>query len=300
VAEPIEFTATVQDATLRPQLADEIIMAAEPVAFTATVQDVALRQNHVLKAGAISYSIAVQDVLTVAPGEFVTTPEAHGWSDQNTVEQNTAAFQAAIDDASANASHSLTGRGVVELVQNKTYTVVQNSNGSTSNQTACLTALSDVEIRTAGKPTRSSGNHAVIQWESWSGKTGMHNRVLLRGDDISNFLIGWVTLHGNKNTADVDEINYGTGQDGGLHNMVFYGGQNIQMKELISTHALADGIYMRALNGTITNWLVEDCTFTRNRRQGLSAIKGGVSGGGWDQIVWRRCEFSESGDMPGD
>src|SRR5690606_11008954 len=108
------------------------------------------------------------------PREFITTPEAHGWSSGNSNAQNTAAFNAAIAEAAANAGSSSTGRGVVELVQNKTYTVVQNSNGSTSNQTACLTALSNVEIRTVGNPTRSSGNHAVIQWESWSGKTGMH------------------------------------------------------------------------------------------------------------------------------
>src|SRR5690554_4316295 len=66
VAEPIEFTATVQDATLRPQLADEIIMAAEPVAFTATVQDVALKRHRVLKADKIAYSLTARDITTQA------------------------------------------------------------------------------------------------------------------------------------------------------------------------------------------------------------------------------------------
>ena len=54
-------------------------------------------------------------------GEYVTTPEAHGWSAANTNTQNTAAFNAAIADASTNAGSSSTGRGVVELVQGKTY-----------------------------------------------------------------------------------------------------------------------------------------------------------------------------------
>src|SRR5690606_20282731 len=44
------------------------------------------------------------------PGEFITTPEAHGWSSGNSTAQNTAAFNAAIAEAAANAGSSSTGR----------------------------------------------------------------------------------------------------------------------------------------------------------------------------------------------
>src|SRR5690606_41988449 len=79
-------------------------------------------------------------------GEYITTPEAHGWSDQNTSTQNTSAFNAAIADASANAWRSSTGRGVVELVPSKTYTV-RTSNGTDASPGSCLTVLDNVEIK---------------------------------------------------------------------------------------------------------------------------------------------------------
>src|SRR5690606_24494554 len=213
--------------------------------------------------------------------------------------QNTAAFNAAIAEAAANAGSSSTGRGVVELVQNKTYTVA-TTNGSINNQNAALPLLSNVEIRTVGAPTRLSGNQATIQFASWAGKSGVHNQAIFRIDSgVNNVLTGWLTLHGNKNTLDDEtDVNYSQGQDGGIHNVVIYGGTNITFREVFSTHALNDALYLRTSSDP--NLLIEDCTFTRCRRQGISITRLGTSGAGIDQMVCRRLLVSDIGDFPGD
>src|SRR5690606_12444264 len=135
-------------------------------------------------------------------------------------------------------------RDVVELVPGKIYSVGVNNNGSINNQTACLTAQANVEIRRAGKPTTQSGGQARLQWGSWMGKTGAHNRSILRIDNVNNFFLGWTTVHGHKNSINsVTDVVYTEGQDGGITNIVAYGGTNIRMKEVVSTHSLTDGLY---------------------------------------------------------
>ena len=65
-----------------------------------------------------------------------------------------------------------------------------------------LTAQSNVEIRTTGKPTRASGNQATIQWPSWAGfgTASIKHRNLLWISDVSNFYVGYVKFDGRKNT----------------------------------------------------------------------------------------------------
>ncbi len=244
-------------------------------------------------------SLSAAAFAQTGPTEYITNPEAHGWSLINSVVQNTQAFNAAIADASAHAASSVTGRGVVELLQGKTYTV-RTTNGSINNQNACLSALSNVEIRTAGKPTRLSGNQGVIQFESWAGKSGVNNQVIFRfNSGLDNFKLGWLTLHGNKNTlSNMAAVNYIPGQDGGIHCMVLYGGTNVVLQEVLATHAICDAMYIRT---TINpNLLIQDCTFTRCRRQGISLVTLGAEDDGADQARCLRLTISDIGDHPGD
>ena len=232
--------------------------------------------------------------------EYITTPEAHGWSAENTNTQNTAAFNAAIDDARTNAGSSSTGRGVVELIQGKTY-FLRSTTGSSLNWNPALTKeLSDVEIRTQGKPTRASDDQAIIMWESWAGKTGIGYQVLIQLTDVDNFLLGWVTLDGNKNSIDdvLDDVVY-QGENGGLHNIVMdQDVSNITLKEVDSRMALTDGLQVKVNNEE--NVLIEDCNFTRNRRQGVSIGRIHPVTNTFDQFIFRRCLFNKTGDNPAD
>src|SRR5690606_11203250 len=151
-------------------------------------------------------------------------------------------FQAAIDDASANAWRSSTGRGVVELVPGKIYTVGVNSNGSSSsNPVNALTARSNVELRTAGKPTRSRGNQALIHWHSWAGfgTASIRHRNLLWISNVSNFRCGYIQFHGRKNTMANNSVpDYTAGTDGGMNGISMRNTiSDIVLKELFVQHA---------------------------------------------------------------
>jgi hypothetical protein len=236
-------------------------------------------------------------------GEFITTPEANGWADTNTVAQNRASFQAAIDSASANALSSASGRGVVELIQGKSYTL-GTTNGALSAASPCLIARNNIEIRTGGKPNRTSGFQASIAFESWAGKSGVHNQCLLLIQSVSNVVIGWVTFDGSKNTlTSPTSINYTQGQNGGLSNIIIStGASNLALRETLSRNALTDGVlFTDQLAGIGANtFLIEDCTFSRNRRAGITAVKMGLSGGAVDHCTFRRCTFADNGDFSGD
>ena len=82
--------------------------------------------------------------------DFITTPEAYGWTAGNTTTQNTAAFQAAIQAASDYAPPG--GQGIVELVQAKTYTVTGVSGSSQCLRLGILQSgeAHNVWIRTRG------------------------------------------------------------------------------------------------------------------------------------------------------
>lgn len=249
---------------------------------------------------AATFSIEV--TAAASSGEYITTPEAHGWSAGNTNAQNTAAFNAAIDNARANAGSSSTGRGVVELMPGKIYFVRSASNGTTFNWVAALTRnLSNVEIRTQGKPGRSpdseTTNQATIKAESWAGKTGVNYRVLLAVENVNNFKLGWVRLDGNKNSMNnvLTNITY-TGENGGMHNIVLDGNvTNFTMKEVDSRMALTDGFQAVIDTGS---GLVEDCNFTRNRRQGVTFSGCEPAILDYDQWIFRRCLFNKTGDDP--
>ena len=250
--------------------------------------------------GAYRGSIAANAALIA---EYITTPEAHGWSDGNTDLQNTAAFNAAIDDASAHAGSSSTGRGVVELVQGKTYTVEVSANGSSSsNPVNALTAKSNSEIRTAGKPTRASGNQAAIKWHSWAGfgTASICHRNLLWVSEISNFHCTHLQFHGNKNTLPSNStVDYTKGTDGGMGCLSMRVSiSDVTFKEVDIQHAITDCLLFSC--DATTNVLFEDCNFTRGRRQGMSMGRNNTSGGPHDSIVFRRCRFEQSGDHPGD
>jgi hypothetical protein len=246
-------------------------------------------------------------------GEYITTPEAHGWSTGNTVSQNTAAFNTAIANASANSSSSSTGRGVVELVQGKVY-VVSAPNGVRDfpGKAVHLTASTpNVEIRTQGKPA-VGGNQAVIQFQSWASQTGCRQRSLVYFENTNDCRLGWVKLDGNKvstgstfnarNSWLSNNLDVSQGGNGGLHNILFQGSTNCRLEQVDSANAISDGIVIRkheTTNNPLLSLQVVDCDFHHNRRQGMTVIGIGSSNLTWDQIVFRRCKFRFTGDESG-
>lgn len=252
-------------------------------------------------------------------GEYITTPELHGWVSGISNTAGTAAINSAIADASTNAGTSSTGRGVVELVPGRTYTVRANP-GTRTNPNSCLPIQnkSNVEIRTQGKPTIASGNQAIIQMESWSGKTQQCRISAIEVEDSNNVVLGWVTLDGNKAScggsasarnafATGGGINYNQGGNGALTNLRFSRSNNCRLEQLRSRNALTDGISMGHPPSTPSgdraskNFLAVDCTFTNNRRQGMTVIMVGDgsladSAVTYDSVVFRRCTFTATGD----
>ena len=262
--------------------------------------------------GAYRGSIAANAALIA---EYITTPEAHGWSDGNTVQQNTDAFNAACADASANAGNSSTGRGVVELVPGKTY-VVSAPNGVRNFPEGAIVldaSRPNVEIRTQGKPV-VGGNQAVIQIAPWAGQTGVRQRSIVYFKGTNNCKLGWVKLDGNKISCGSTfterndylsngGIDYSEGGNGGLHNILFQGSGNCMLVHVDSSNALSDGLVTRRLQddgSRVLNLLVEDCDFHHNRRQGYTPTGSlGDPNLTWDQIVFRRCKFRATGDEAG-
>jgi len=246
-------------------------------------------------------------------GEYITTPEKHGLTNANDVAQVRSAFAAAIADASAHASQSSTSRGVVELVPGKVYTCMPSGNGPsvTDNAGAIIidNSTPNVELRTKGKPTIASGDQAVLRMDKWSSYSNVRTRCILRIDVPKNVLVGWVELDGNKLSAGANaaerrvwldsKVDYSKGGNGGLSNIVLYGGDGVTLKEVNSHDALVDGLYLRrsggAETGTISG-LAEGCIFSDCRRQGLTFITAGRSTGTWDQFTFRGCKFLRTGD----
>lgn len=259
-------------------------------------------------------------------GEYITTLEENGLTDETDPADVRAAFAAAIADASANAGSSSTGRGVIELVQNKVYQCAATGNGTNVSNLATAILLDattpNVEIRTQGKPTRASGNQAVLQAHDWSLYSGVTGRNILKLFNASNIKIGWLEIDGNKlstganaterrafvsNAANggIDGVIYPIGGNGAIFNISVMGGDGVTFKEVNSHSGLVDALYLRRFgdhNGTgttltgTTNALFEDCNFDRSRRVGLAHISAGRSSGTWDQVIFRRCTFNDCGD----
>jgi hypothetical protein len=250
-------------------------------------------------------------------GEYITTPEAHGWSTGNTNTQNTAAFNTAIVNASANAGSSSTGRGVVELMQGKTY-VLTTTPGTQSDPHGALLISSNrpnVEIRTQGKPLIGSGNQATLQFESWAGKSGVRRMYILLLLVASNVKIGWLRVNGNKNSCATTEsarvtwllnnMDYSEGGNGAITNILVRGGNNITVEQVESFNALTDGLALAGSNGStgapVTNFLMVDCDVHHCRRLNFGMSGGPVGNPNltWDQIVFRRVKGRFCGDEPG-
>ncbi len=235
-----------------------------------------------------------------APEDEIVTPEEYGWSELNTPLENAAAFQAAIA-AAETGPKGPDGLAWVECVPGKAY-VMATTNGLINDPEACVTLASNVGIRTAGSPTRASGLQAVLQIESWAGKSGYHNQVVVLVDgSITNWRLESITVNGNMLTmgalADPD---YTQGQSGGLHCVAHYDGSEGQVREVILEDAICDGYHVQNAAEIAPAHLMEDCTIRRCRRQGVSGAKIGAAAAGLSQFVMRRIGFQDIGDnIPG-
>src|SRR5690606_16382616 len=106
--------------------------------------------------------------------------------------------------------------------------------------------------------------------------------------NVHNVLLGWLRLDGNKNTLDSPtHVDYSSGQDGGIHLITLRDATNITLKEIMGEHALNDALYLRTNSDLNPNLLIEDCTFQRCRRQGISIIRVGRRSGGDGQVRFR-------------
>ncbi len=239
-----------------------------------------------------------------AAGEFITTPEANGWADPNTVAQNTTAFNDAIILANANAGSSSTGRGVVELVQSKTYTIT-GSSGARDRSNGCIDALDNVEIRTTGKPT-VQGNKALLQLDpaadNDAGAGNFHNLAVVASRAISNSHLGWLRVDGNKFNITEANVDYTEGNNGGLNCVAIQGGTGNRLFHVEAFDGWTDGIWIDEdpdETGDIvhtTDFRAEDCDFHNNRRQGMSVIHCGLAAQTFDQLVFLRTQFRNTGD----
>lgn len=274
--------------------------AANATSFSSTGLVAGTTYYYRVRATNGNHDTAYSNDANATTADYVTTPEAHGWgAPGNSDIMNTVALQAAIDDASFNAG---AGRGIVELVPGKTYTVGVSANGTSSSSPAsALTARNNVEIRTAGSPTRASGNQAIIKWHSWASyaDTSINHRVLLFVSNVSNFRCGYVQLHGNKNTMPSNKtMDYVTGLgDGGMNCVTLrHTISNVVLRELNVTHAGTD--CFNASCDSALNVRMEDCNFSRGRRQGATIGRINPGGAPHDQFVFLRCTFNDTGDYP--
>jgi hypothetical protein len=255
--------------------------------------------------------------------EYITTPEKHGLTSANDVAQVRRAFAAAIADASAHASESTTGRGVVELEPRKVYACMPEGNGSNVNPTGAInltSATPNVEIRTKGKPILG-GSQAILKLDNLSGYGGggnkIYQRCILKGQSINNVVVGWVTFDGNMPSAGADysarrtwlqnNVEYNHGGDGGMCNIHINGGTGLRLYQVESKNAQTDGISLRDATpggtGPLTNVRFEDCDFHHNRRQGMTIDRMQNTSATWDDLYFLRCKFRETGeqpDMPGE
>jgi hypothetical protein len=239
-------------------------------------------------------------------GEYVTTPEAHGWRDGNSVEQNSDALRRALAAASASAASSTTGRGVVELTRKKIYIVRPNGDANGAAALPFNSTLQNVEVRTRGKPSIGSGNQATLRIESWAGKTGMYKRSVVSISSGRNLLLGWLRIDGNKfsigGNVNLRRINYTAGgENGGLHCIRIDGCNNVTLRQVEAFNALTDALRIDK-NGSgdlCRGLLIEDCNFHHSRRQALSLIAAGNPAGGYGQVIFRRTKFRWTGDDTG-
>lgn len=242
-----------------------------------------------------------------APTEYITTPEAHGWTGTDPV-ADAAAFNTAIANASANAGTSITGRGVVETVANKTYIgSCPNGSQNVSEGFVKLTGSTpNVEIRTAGKPTDAT--RSILKFPDWDGITGAHNRAIVLFDNCDNCRITHIQIDGNKMSVGADSdlteelgtvIDHTEGNNGGINGIGIHGSRDCQIRFVASFDNLTDGLWIDRVDGTSTrtqDLLVENCDFRTNRRQGMSIITAGNDGIGYDQLLFRNTQFRKSGD----
>ena len=241
--------------------------------------------------------------------EYITTPEDHGWSAGNSAAENRTAFSAAITAASSNAGSSSTGRGVVELTPGKVYTCIPAGNGVNADPDAAInltSATPNVEIRTRNKPP-IGGNQAILQFDTWSGYSGVHNRAILELRDVTNIVLGWLTLDGNKLSAGSsyasrttwlqNNVDYGHGGNGGIHNLAINGGSGIRLYQVESKDAIVDGLRLSSGVQVLTDFRAEDCDFHHCRRQGMTLVETENTAATYDDIFFLRSKFRETGEQ---
>lgn len=248
-------------------------------------------------------------------GEFITTPEFHGWGNSpNTPVSNTVAFQAAIDNASANAGSSSTGRGVVQLTPSKLYEVFGTPGGA-RDPNGCLMldgiAQANVEIRTQGKPTGVPTEtratiklHASVDDAFASNTFGSLCVFELKGNTAENIWLTHVIVDGNKfGIAEPTVAHVALGDNGGLHAIGIDGAINIRLEHVAAKNGYTDGLRIKAWINPPSggpqhaqNIACVDCDFHNNRRQGVSIVDCGLTTLTWDQVVFTRCKFRDTGD----
>jgi hypothetical protein len=241
----------------------------------------------------------------VAQKEYVTTPEAHGWSDQNTVTQNTAAMMSAVAAASDHAGASHHGYGVVELTPDQTYPMI-TTNGGNRDPNGCI-HLKDhpnVWIRTSGQPTTSGRATLLFSAENDDGTDPNYwaRSLIACTAPTTNIKITHLMCDGNRLNLNIENMDYNAGGDNGnIHCLSIHGGRNVTIQHVESRNAMIDGLVIeRYVGGDSTRpagILVEDCDFHTNRRQALSIVTCGDGDGGPDQLVFRRCRFRDTGDI---
>lgn len=244
-----------------------------------------------------------------SPSEYITTPEAHGWSAGNTIAENTSALLAALADASANASSSESGRGVVELRPSTHYELTaptQNPLREDTNGIVEIVNYPNAELRTQGQPTDNT--RAIISHEPVTNRTNVslfHSRS--DSDTDLNFVLSHVRLDGRKDEWDWSGLTESdlreAGNNGSIALIFIQGSRGLTFRHIEGFDGMVDGFCLENVissayafeDDSCRDILFEDCDFHHNRR-GCAIISAGVSGGGYDQVVFRRVKVRFSGD----
>ena len=195
----------------------------------------------------------------------------------------------------------------------RTYICMPSGNGTSNSVPSAAIRLDEttpnVEIRTQGKPI-VGGNQAVLKFDSWSGYNGVMLRAIIAGFRLSNVTIGWLTIDGNKASCGVDynarttwiqtHLSFTLGNDGGLYNLVIYGGSGLRLYQIDSKNAITDALLITGdptgSHVLLTNFRAEDCDFHHCRRQGLTVDRLYNSTANYDDIYFLRCKFRNIGD----